>query len=72
MQATSFGALLDVVLDIWLRGWLWVNALPASVALVPPLLEMVVLTVTHKVCPIASFTSHVCCERYHGINRINR
>lgn len=48
-QTTSFGALLDVVLDILLRGWLWVNALPASVALLLPLLEMMVFAVTHKV-----------------------
>lgn len=50
MQATSFGALLDVILDILLRGWLWVNALPAAVALLLPLLEMMVFAITHKVC----------------------
>ena len=32
VQATSFGAVLGVIFNSWLRGWLWVNALPASVA----------------------------------------
>jgi hypothetical protein len=49
LQTSSFGALLDVILDIVLRGWLWVNALPPCVALLPPLLEMLVFAVTHKV-----------------------
>jgi len=63
-QTTSFGALLDVVLDILLRGWLWVNALPASIALLLPLLEMMVFAVTHKVRKGLRSASALCTFAY--------
>eukprot|EP00775_Hariotina_reticulata_P012273 gene12273-12410_t len=48
-QSTSFESVFDVLLDGALRGWLWVNALPPSVALWVPLLEFAVFAFTHKV-----------------------
>lgn len=40
-----------------MRGWLWVNALPPSVALAPPLLEMTVFAFTHKASACVAWAS---------------
>jgi hypothetical protein len=52
LQTTSFGAVFDVLLDVALRGWLWVTALPPSLALWVPLLELAVFAFTHQVRPV--------------------
>lgn len=52
-QTSSFGAVLDVLIDVLCRGWLWATALPAHLAVAPVFLEMLVFAFTHKVlvCP---------------------
>eukprot|EP00877_Chromochloris_zofingiensis_P010830 jgi/Chrzof1/5/Cz01g00060.t1 len=48
-QTSSFGAVLDVLIDVLCRGWLWATALPAHLAVAPVFLEMLVFAFTHKV-----------------------
>jgi len=49
LQASMFGAFLDVLLDNATRGILWSLALPYGMGSLPLILEMSVLVVTHQV-----------------------
>jgi hypothetical protein len=49
LQATGFGAALDVLLDNAARAWLWCGALPGGAGAAPALLEGAVFACTHAV-----------------------
>jgi len=48
-QATAFGAVLDVLIDNGIRGWLWCTALPEGAGAAALLLEMTAFAFTHAV-----------------------
>ncbi len=45
-QVTSFGAVLDVLVDVLTRGWLWAVSLPSAYAALPIFLEMAAFAVS--------------------------
>ena len=49
IQATAFGAYLDVVVDNLSRAALWGRALPGLAGVLVPALESVTFACTHKV-----------------------
>lgn len=52
LQASGFGAFLDVFIDNLSRAMLWVWAIEGPCAVLPPLFEMTAFVCTHKVFQI--------------------
>lgn len=51
-QTSGYGAFLDVLIDNWSRGILWVWAFPGGLGATIIILEMTVFVCTHKVRPL--------------------